>query len=119
MTDKRQEFFDAIELDRERLRQGGSAYRHSVSTLACIYAKKSTDPSTFLDRARTMKALTLVYPNHDLFKLEDVAKYLDIIARSVYHDKEKDFTPEMTESLNDKRASFRRHGIFTHKGESE
>lgn len=115
MTDKRQEFFDELERERDRLRQGMSRYRYDNATLAYIYAKKVIDPVIFLDRERTLNSLALVYTEHCRFKLEDVAKFLDMTARRVYHAPEEEFTDEMFHILNKKRDLFHEHGLRTYK----
>lgn len=113
MTDKHQEFFDELQRERERLRQGSSGYRHDTATLAYVYSKKEVNPLVFLDRSRTLASLVAIYPNHCRFKLEDVAKFLDMTARRVYTCPEEDFTDDMFHDLNKKREQFNEHGLLT------
>ncbi|AKM19577.1 Uncharacterised protein [[Flavobacterium] thermophilum] len=78
------EFLEELRQELRFQQNGGTSYRKQTAQLSLQVAEKAGCIDPFFNRESAKRTVSQLLPDLDLFRIEDVAKMLNVIARELH-----------------------------------
>ncbi|ASS86459.1 hypothetical protein NSQ51_10625 [Geobacillus sp. FSL K6-0789] len=78
------EFLEELRQELRFQQNGGTSYRKQTAQLSLQVAQKAGCIDPFFNRESAKRTVSQLLPDLDLFRIEDVAKMLNVIARELH-----------------------------------